>query len=200
MTSILDAADQLRDFADIHFVLVGDGVKKSGLITQAMSRNLKNVTFLGSVPHDRMPSFLAGADVCLIPLRNLPLLEGTLPFKMFEIMACARPFILSGEGIARQLVEQEARAAICIESENVNALVSAILHLHDHPNLAKVLGQSGREFVEARFVCDQQTTALETCIAGLLEKKKLAFLPMSPAAGVAAENSKTYSLEQDIML
>ena len=116
MTTILEAADLLRNLVDIHFVLVGDGVKKQELIMQAKRRDLKNVTFLDSVPHDRMPLLLAGADVCLVPLRKVPLLKGTLPFKMFEIMACERPFVLGAEGIAHRLVEREA-VAISVEPE-----------------------------------------------------------------------------------
>jgi len=80
ITTVLDAAVVMRDHADIHIILVGDGVKKPDLMAQAKSRDLKNVTFLDAMPHERMPLLLAGADVCLIPLRKMPLLEGTLPF------------------------------------------------------------------------------------------------------------------------
>jgi glycosyltransferase involved in cell wall biosynthesis len=172
MTTVLDAAVVMRDHADIHIILVGDGVKKPDLMAQAKSRDLKNVTFLDAMPHERMPLLLAGADVCLIPLRKMQLLEGTLPFKMFEVMACARPFILGAEGIARQLAEQEAGAAISVEPENVTALVSAILYLRDHPDLAETLGWRGRSFVETRFDHVQLTKELETRIAELLEEKR----------------------------
>ena len=193
LTTVLDAAELLRDYTDIHVIFVGDGVKKPELMAQAKKRDLKNVTFLDAMPHDRMPLLFAAADVFLIPLRKLRLLEGTLPFKMFEVMACARPFILGVEGIARQLAEQEAEAAICVEPENVPALVSAILDLRDHPDLAETLGRRGREFVETRFDHSQLTTELETRIAKLLEKGE----PVSESrsltpTAVAEVKSKTF--------
>jgi colanic acid biosynthesis glycosyl transferase WcaI len=193
MTTVLHAAVQLRDYADIHIIFVGDGVRKPELMAQANRSDLKNVTFLDAMPHDRMPLLLAGADVCLIPLRKLKLLEGTLPFKMFEVMACARPFILGVEGIARQLAEQEAEAAICVEPENVPALVSAILNLRDHPGLAEKLGRCGRAFVETRFDHAHLTTELETRIAGLLGEKAPVSVPVAlSGVGVASEKSQSF--------
>jgi colanic acid biosynthesis glycosyl transferase WcaI len=171
LTTILDAADQLRDCTDIHIVLVGDGVKKPELMEQAKRRSLKNVTFLDPMPHDRMPHLFAAADVCLILLRNLPVLNTTFPLRIFEVMACARPFILSAEGIVRQLVEQEAEAGICVEPENATAVVSAIFYLRDHPDQAEILGQRGRAFVEARFDREQLTRVLDAHITTLLEKR-----------------------------
>jgi colanic acid biosynthesis glycosyl transferase WcaI len=172
MITVLDAADLLRDCRDVHIVLVGDGIKKAELMEQAERRNLKNVTFLDSMPHNKMPQLLSAADVCLIPLRRLPLLKGTLPFKMFEIMACARPFILGAEdGLARQLIEQEAKSAICVEPENATGLASAILYLHDHPYEAEELGQRGCTFVGTRFDREQLTAVLEAHIARLVGKQ-----------------------------
>jgi colanic acid biosynthesis glycosyl transferase WcaI len=191
MATILDAAEQLRDCTDVHLVLVGDGVKKADLVAQAKRRDLKNVTFLDSVPHDRMPLLLAGADGCLIPLRNVPFLQGSLPVKMFEVMACARPMILGAEGIARQLAEREAGAAIYVEPENPMALSSAILYLRDHPDLAEKLGRRGRALVEARFDYDQLTATLDARVAALLEKKTPISSSIAPAsASTTAEGSE----------
>ena len=108
-----------------------------------------------------MPLLLAGADACLVPLRKVPLFEGALPSKMYEVMACARPILLGVDGEARRLVEEEAGAALYVEPENVAALTSAILRLYNQPELAHELGQRGRAFVERRFDRTQLTTALE---------------------------------------
>ncbi len=169
--TILDAAEQMQDQPDIHIILVGDGAIKDDLVAQAQRRGLKNVTFLDFQPHDRLPLLLAAADACLVPLRKVALFETTLPVKMFEVMACARPMLLCAEGKARQLAEQEAGAAIYVEPENATELVFAILYLREHPEEAELLGQRGRAFVEARFDRDQLTIALEARIAMLLGKK-----------------------------
>ncbi len=170
MTTLLDAAEILQDYTDIHLILVGDGVRKAELKAEAEKRNLKNVTFLDPEPHDRMPLLWAAADICLIPFRKLALLEGSLPIKMFEMMACARPFILGAEGIARDLIEQEAKAGIVVEAENAEALALAILYLRTHPQEAEALGRQGRKYAEAYFDYDQLTAALDAQLTLLLDK------------------------------
>ncbi|MGI9057747.1 MAG: glycosyltransferase family 4 protein [Ktedonobacteraceae bacterium] len=171
LPTILSAAEQMQHHPDIHIIFAGDGAVKAELIAQAEKRKLKNVTFLAAQPHDRLPLLLAAADVCLVPLRKVALFETTLPVKMFEVMACARPIVLSAEGKARQIAEQEARAAIAVEPENAEAIVSAILYLREHPEEAEALGQRGRSYVEASFDREQLTAKLEARIAKLLEKK-----------------------------
>ena len=117
-----------------------------------------------------MPLLLSASDACLVPLRRLPLFEGALPSKMYEIMACARPILLGADGEARRLVEKEAGAAHYFEPENADALVSAIIYLSAHPDYAEELGRRGRAFVEARFDRGLLTTRLEIYIARLLKK------------------------------
>ena len=85
-------------------------------------------------------------------------------------MACARPIVLAVDGEARRLVEQEAGAALYVEPEHASALVSAILYLHEHSDLAEQLGQRGRALVEARFDYDQLTAALHARLTLLLNK------------------------------
>jgi glycosyltransferase involved in cell wall biosynthesis len=170
LETVLEAAERLQDHEDIHIVLVGDGAAKAGLIVLAQERNLKNVTFIDPQLHERMPLFLAGADICLVPLRKVPLFEGALPSKMYEAMACARPILLGVEGEARRMVEHEAGAAIAVEPENADALASAILYLYEHPEVAKNLGMRGRAFVEVHFDREQLTVSLEAQVNKLIGK------------------------------
>ncbi|MFL5587641.1 MAG: glycosyltransferase family 4 protein [Ktedonobacteraceae bacterium] len=198
LATILSAAEQMRDHADIHIVFAGDGAAKADLMAQAESRCLKNVTFLDAQPHDRLPLLLAGADVCLVPLRKVALFETTLPVKMFEVMACSRPMLLSAEGKARQLAEREAGAAIAVEPENPEAMVSAILYLREHPEEAEALGRRGRKYVEARFDREQLTAGLEARIAKMLEKKMPVYIPETlTKVGGASEKSESHSVGYD---
>lgn len=192
LATILSAAEQMQHHSDIHIIFAGDGAAKAELIAQAEKRNLKNVTFLAAQPHDRLPLLLAAADVCLVPLRKVALFETTLPVKMFEVMACARPIVLSAEGKARQIAEQEAQAAIAVEPENAEAIVSAILYLREHPEEAEALGQRGRSYVEACFDREQLTAKLEARIAKLLEKKvPVPLLKARTEVGGASEKNES---------
>lgn len=168
LSTVLEAAARLQDRPDMHFIFLGDGVEKTELQVRVQKNALANVTFAQACPHDAMPQVLAGADICLVPMRKLPLFAGRLPLKMFEIMASARAFILGVAGEARQLAVEEAGAAIYAEPEDVNALVESILYLYEHPGERALLGQRGREFVEAKYSRDQLTAALDEHITALL--------------------------------
>lgn len=170
MTAVLDAAEQLQAYPDIQIIFVGDGARKADMVEQAQRCKLRNVTFMEPVPHDQMPRLIGAANVCLIPLRKMKFLENTLPLKMYEVMACARPILLGVDGEARRCAEREAGAAIYVEPENAEALVSAILYLREHSEEADLLGQRGRAYVEAHFNRDQLTADLATRIEMLLNK------------------------------
>lgn len=172
LTTVLDAAQLLQDRRDIQIVLIGDGAEKEKLVASARQRGLTNVTFLDPLPHDRMPALLAACDVCLVPLRKLPLFEGALPSKMYEAMACARPIILGVEGEARHLLETEAHSAIAVEPENAESLAAALRFLYEHPAEREKLGQQGRTFVEAHFDREQLVTKLEVQIMAILQERK----------------------------
>jgi putative colanic acid biosynthesis glycosyltransferase WcaI len=175
LTTVLEAARRMQDRADIHFLLVGDGAERADLLAKAQQWDLKHVTFLDAQPHDRVPLILAGADVCLVPMRHLALFEGRLPLKMFEVMACARPVLLGVEGEARRIAEHEAHAALYVEPENAEALVEGILYLQEHPEEARLMGLQGRAYVEANYDRNQLTAELDVHIAELLGKTMSAF-------------------------
>jgi colanic acid biosynthesis glycosyl transferase WcaI len=174
LQTILEAAEQLKHRDDIRFVLVGDGEEKEDLIAYAQAYNLKNITFMGAQTHDKMPLLYAAADLCIVPMRDVPLLTTTLPLKMYEIMACARPYILAGRGRACQITE-EAGAGLLVEPEHADALVSSLLYLFKHPEEGERLGLRGRAYVEAHFDYDQLTLALNTQLDRLFEPGKVAF-------------------------
>ena len=103
--------------------------------------------------------------------------------------------MLSAEGKARQLAEQEAEAAIAVEPENAEAIVAAILYLRAHPEEAEALGQRGRRYVEARFDREQLTARLEARIDKLLEKKvSVPLLKALTEVGGASEKNESDSV------
>lgn len=171
LTTILDAADQMRSQTDIQFIFIGDGAQKKDLVEQANRCNLKNVTFLDAQQHEKMPLIYAAADICLIPARKAQVLKGFLPAKLFEIMSCGRPILLGIDGEARQIAEQEAGAALFVEPENPTALVTAIMDLKEHPEFAEPLGKRGRRFAEVNFDRDQLVAEVEARIETLLGKQ-----------------------------
>jgi len=148
---VLRAAEALECEPPIHFLFIGEGAEKENLKRLAAGLELKNVTFLDQQPRDRLLGFYRASDVSLVPLRRLPIFRKVLPSKLFELMGVGCPLICSVEGEAARLVKQ-AEAGLCIEPENVSALVDAIKRLRAEPQLARQLAANGQQFVKTHYL------------------------------------------------
>jgi glycosyltransferase involved in cell wall biosynthesis len=143
---VLESAGQLQEQTDIHFLFVGEGAEKDRLVRQGEEAGLKNVQFLDSVAKDAVREFYALADVCLVPLRDIPLFDTFIPSKMFEMMAMAKPIVGSLRGEAADILRRSG-GALVVEPEDSAAVAQAILHLFHHRAEAREMGERGREFV-----------------------------------------------------
>lgn len=173
LSVLLEAADLLRDQPDIHLLLAGDGAIRDAVVSDIRHRGLCNVTYLGPQPHTRLPLLISGADACFVSLRRLPLFQATVPVKLYEAMACARPIVLAtGDGLARQLAEHDAHAAVSVDPENPAALAETLIWLRAHPEVREELGRRGRAFVEAHFDRDTLTETLQARIEEVLARHR----------------------------
>jgi hypothetical protein len=147
---ILDSAVQLKDQKNIRFLFVGEGAEKAELVRKADELRLKNVLFHEPVGKEGVRRFYTLADVCLVPLRNIPLFDSFIPSKMFEIMAMKRPIIGSVRGEAADILKR-SKGALVVEPENPKAIAESILHLYLHKEERNIMGQEGRKFVAENY-------------------------------------------------
>lgn len=150
LETVILAADKLRSYEGIIFGFVGEGADKERLQRLASNLKLSNVRFLPAQPKERMPDFYRTADICLVPLRNVPLFRTFIPSKMFEIMACARPIVASLEGEAGQILER-SRGAVVVPPEDPARLAEAILVLAADEQLRGRMGRSAAYFVAQNY-------------------------------------------------
>ncbi len=150
LDTILKVAVGLRNFNDIYFIMIGDGVEKKRIIKLKKKMGASNVIMLDKQPREAMPSFISSADVCLVPLINHPLFLNALPSKMFEYMACERPIIVSISGEAQQLIKH-SKAGIFVPPEDVNEMEKAILTLYRNRDIGIAMGKRGRKYVDKYF-------------------------------------------------
>jgi colanic acid biosynthesis glycosyl transferase WcaI len=148
LDQVLHAADALRDDLRLRFVLIGDGPEKESLLELARARELKNVTFFEPRPASEIPSWLAAADIVVVPLKMY--IPGAVPSKLYEAMASARPVVLVAKGEAADIVTEHA-AGIVVDPGDVNGLVKALRLLGDQPSLRRSLGRNGRCAAERYF-------------------------------------------------
>lgn len=127
---------------------------------------MKNVTFLPGQKREYVIDFYHLADVCLVPLRDVPGFDTFIPSKMFEIMGCGKPIIASLRGEAAEILVKSG-SAIVISPENPKELARAIHILKSNPEQRRKMGESGRCFVEKYY--DRRMLARK--YLDLIEKK-----------------------------
>ncbi len=150
LSTVLQAARKLSNEPQIRFVLLGDGAEKEDLVRMKRDLKLTNVHFHDQVPQTEALKYLCASDICLVPLRKAELFRETIPSKMYEIMACARPMVLGVDGEARRLLES-ASAGVFVEPENSAALADAIAALARDPESRSKYGENGRRFVSEHY-------------------------------------------------
>ena len=148
LTSVAEAAARLTG-EPIRVAFVGDGADKKRLRSRVAELGLSNVTLLLGVPHGQVPALLAAADICLVPLRDVPLFSSFIPSKMFEYLAAGKPVVGAVAGEAAQIL-REAGACVVPPGDS-DALAAAIRTLAADPVRREAMGRQGRCYVERYF-------------------------------------------------
>jgi glycosyltransferase involved in cell wall biosynthesis len=169
ISTIVRAAERLRDEPGVHILLVGDGMMRPGLESRARELGLTNITFLGSLPKDEIPGILAASDAGLATLQDIPMFRTTYPNKVFDYMAAARPTILGIDGVIREVVEK-GHAGVFVPPGNDGALADAILSLSRNRTRSREMGRSGRDYVTRHFDRDTHAEQLESLLGQVVSK------------------------------
>jgi glycosyltransferase involved in cell wall biosynthesis len=154
---VVEAAERSQR-TDILYVLIGEGADRPALEQAARDRRLDNLQILPLQPRSRMPTLYRSADACLVSLRPLPLFQGFIPSKIFEIMACGRPILAAVSGQALDLIIR-AEAGVAVRQDKPESLVDAALRLRKEPGRAEEMGKNGRRYVEQTH--DRRTLAAQ---------------------------------------
>jgi len=158
LETIVQAAALLREERDILFLLVGNGVQKERLVTEAKELGLENVVFLPFQPRERYPQVLAASDACFVTLEKDKVSTPVVPGKLHSIMASGRPVVASVplDGDTPKIV-RAARCGVCVEPGNPQMLAEAVKELHQNPALAEEMGDNGRRYSEEHFSLETAT-------------------------------------------
>jgi glycosyltransferase involved in cell wall biosynthesis len=148
--ALIKAAARLKSRRDIRFVFVGEGADKPKLEAEAARLDLTNVTFLPPVGKEAVRAYYSLADLCVVPLRNIPLFDTFIPSKMFEIMATGRPILASLGGEAADILGRSGAAQV-VKPEDDAAIAAAIVEAAANPQLLEAMAKCGPNFVRTHY-------------------------------------------------
>lgn len=147
---IIKVANHLSDL-DIVIRIIGHGVQKEYLVKLKGQLGLTNVQFTGPLNKSDLVTQIKAADISLVPLVNSKLFRHALPSKLFEMMACGTPPIVSVKGDVETIIRQ-AKCGVCIEPEDEKALETAIRAYYHDPVRTRKERVNGMEFIRKHMV------------------------------------------------
>jgi len=146
---LIAVADAAARCEGIHLAFVGEGADKARLAAYVTTAKIANVTLLPGVPRDDVPALLAAADICVVPLRDVPLFSTFIPSKIFEYLAAGKAVVGSVRGEPALILEEAG--AVVVEPEDVEGLAAALKVLAADPERRAEMGRVGRIYVAAHF-------------------------------------------------
>jgi glycosyltransferase involved in cell wall biosynthesis len=137
------AVGQLPEYS---VVIIGSGTQGE----RVDQYNLPNVRRINWVSHDEVPQAWAASRLTFWALRDETLYEGTIPAKLFELMACGVPVVCAIRGVTAQMIES-ADAGLVVDCGDVDGLAEAMRRMMTDDDLHDRCARSAREYAIAHF-------------------------------------------------
>jgi len=153
LDAVLDAAKVLKQRGrdDIQIALVGQGKEKPALQDRALAEGLNNLLFLEPVPKTQLTGLMAGADLGLQILYNVPAFYfGTSPNKFFDYISAGLPVLNNYPGWVAELIE-DTDSGFTIPPDDAVAFADALVMAADGRKALKEKGLNARMLAEAQF-------------------------------------------------
>lgn len=150
--AILAAAEALKTYPNIRWLIVGDGRMAGWVAGQIKVRGLEScVSMLGRYPVERMPSFFKHADALLVSLKDEPIFALTIPGKLQSYLAAGIPVLAMLNGEGAEVVEKGGAGLACRAGDH-EALANAVLRLTEMPIEERAaMGQRGQALSQDEF-------------------------------------------------
>jgi glycosyltransferase involved in cell wall biosynthesis len=167
---ILSAANLLKQYTHIRWLIVGDGRMSAWVQSEIELRGLAEcVLLLGRHPVERMPEFFLLADVMLVTLADQEIFSLTIPGKLQSYLAAGMPIVAALNGDGADVV-RSANAGFTCEAGNADGLAKIVLRMAEIPlTERKAMGKNGLEFSKREFDRRRVVDMAEKYLSGLLK-------------------------------
>jgi glycosyltransferase involved in cell wall biosynthesis len=129
----------------MNFFIGGDGELHEKILKIISSNRLEEmVTYIGWIPHDKLPKYLNNLKLLVLPSYT----EG-LPNIILEAMACGTPVLVTPVGAIRDVIKNEETGFI-LNNNSPETIGDSIVQILNHPNL-KTIACNGRFFIDSEY-------------------------------------------------
>jgi glycosyltransferase involved in cell wall biosynthesis len=151
LTMLPQIAYQLREYSDIQFLIVGDGLGREPLKAECARLGLHNVILLPLQKEEVLPFSLTTADIGIVALANGA--GGiSMPSKTYYMMAAGSALLgLSDNDSDLAAVIHDYKCGINVAPGDIDGATRAILQLHDQPVVLQQYRENARQAAEKYF-------------------------------------------------
>ncbi|MBE7039482.1 MAG: glycosyltransferase family 4 protein [Ruminococcaceae bacterium] len=147
MEMLTDVAKELEKNEDIRFVIIGEGAFKESLLSIIEEKQVKNITVLPFQDYEDISHVFSLGDAGLI-ISKKGIGSNSVPSKTWSIMSASRPVIASfDKGSEFDSIITENNCGICVEADDKEALIKAVLYMYENKDEIKKMGENGRRFI-----------------------------------------------------
>jgi glycosyltransferase involved in cell wall biosynthesis len=154
---LIKAVSLIQD-QDTLLIIVGIKESEQDLVRLATKELGEKFRGFGLQPFQKVPEFLAMADIIVIPQRRNLGTVGQIPAKIFDAMAMAKPIIATNVGDIPEILNG---CGYIVEPENPKHLAKAIQYVLDHPKEAKERGCKARQICKDKYSWDAMEKVLK---------------------------------------
>jgi glycosyltransferase involved in cell wall biosynthesis len=149
----LRALAQLED-RSAQLVVVGSGEERESLERLAQELGVvERVVFAGRQEPDRVPAYLAAADIFVFPTQR----EEAAPLVLPQAMACGLPVVATSIGGITEVVNRPGENGVLVPPRDVEGLVRALSDLVADPGRRQRMGAAARERILAEYTIERMT-------------------------------------------
>lgn len=141
----------------LRLCIVGDGPQRSELVKLSENLGIDRVTdFVGSVPHESIPSRLNRLDIYVAMSR---LDSESFGVAILEASACGLPVVVSKVGGLPEVVEN-GKTGVVIAKDDPQALAEVLELLCRDPQQCARLGENGTRHVRQRYEWNENVSRM----------------------------------------
>lgn len=155
----------LKHTPNVKFIIAGKGPEEDSLKKLAKSLGILNsARFVGWIPNDRLPRYLASSDIYV----STSLSDSGLAASTAEAMACELPVVITDTGDNRRWVE-DGKNGFIVPVKDPKSLAKKIIYLLENEDVRTRFGKASRKIIEEKLNDRKEMEKMEKLYEGLVK-------------------------------
>ena len=128
----------------IRFIIVGDGRKKKWLEKYIKVEKINNIILVGNKPLNKIPEYIAHADILFFSLKAGKFGSATIPGKLSTYLNYNKPILCHADGISNKIIKENNFGLVSVPRD-INQLkknIEKLFHFKKKGNLDKIFNNS----------------------------------------------------------